>query len=175
MRLCPAPSNPPGLQTVWRRTRLARTLGGLLLALVCTALAGWGLTVPGGAASPGPQAALVETAPTTAAVATPIPLPESAENIGFDGAAGTLAFDSLSSMASLADFYRTGLTRDGWIENHAPITRPKMIALSFAKDGKTLSFTILQMASHATVDADGSGLIGPGLEPEVTGALDAAR
>jgi hypothetical protein len=163
------------LQTVWRRTRLARTLGGLLLALVCTALAGWGLTVPGGAASPEPQAALVEETepPTTAAVATPIPLPESAENIGFDGAAGTLAFDSLSSMATLADFYRAGLTRDGWIENHAPITRPKMIALSFAKDDKTLSFTILQMASHATVDADGSGLIS--MAPELTGSLDAER
>jgi hypothetical protein len=156
----------------------------VLLALVCTALAAWALAAPGDAASETldaaalpaaqPHASDVEmAAPARGSIDVPVRLPETAENIGFDGAAGTLAFDSSASMATLAEFYRTGLKHDGWLEKRAPITRPNMVALSFARDGKTLSFTILQMASHATVDADGSGLVSQAAEPEVTGSLDA--
>lgn len=107
---------------------------------------------------------------------TPIPLPQSADNVGFDGNAGTLNFDSPSSVAALAAFYRKALKKQGWAEKRSVINRSNMVVLNFDKQGKTLSFTIMQMANYTTVDADGSGLVrqaaAPAAAPIVTGSID---
>ena len=54
------------------------------------------------------QAANLSDAPLHALAdsKTPVPLPEGAENVEFDGADGKLEFDSASSVKALAAFYR---------------------------------------------------------------------
>jgi hypothetical protein len=170
-----------------RRSVFARAAGGLMLALACAALAACGPAasseVVAGTAKPTaePTTSTDHRAPLQVRndASLPIPLPDTADNIGFDESAGKLSFDSTSSIATLAEFYRTALKEQGWAEKHAPIKRPNMIALNFAKDGRTLLFTIMQMANYATVDAEGSGLVPPAempvAAPIVTGSIEVPK
>jgi hypothetical protein len=89
----------------------------------------------------------------------PIPLPETASNVEFDGAAGSLEFDSSSSVGALASFYRAAMKPQGWKEKRSVINQENMVVLNFKKGRKDLSMTIMQMGDHATADADGSGLV----------------
>ncbi len=89
---------------------------------------------------------------------TPVPLPEGAETVQFDGVEGKLEFKSSSSVKALAAFYRSALKAFGWKERPSVINRPNMAVLEFTKDGKELSFTLMQMGPRVNVTADGSGL-----------------
>ena len=41
----------------------------------------------------------------------PVPVPETAEDVEFDGADGKLEFSSASSLKAVADFYRSAMKR----------------------------------------------------------------
>jgi hypothetical protein len=88
----------------------------------------------------------------------PVPVPSTAEGVDYQAADGTLEFTSSSSVASLAKFYRDTMKPQGWKENKSVINKPNMVVLDFAKDGKDLSLTILQMGASANVSANGSAL-----------------
>ena len=106
------------------------------------------------------QAAALSDAPLQALAGsnTPVPLPETAQEVDFDGTGGRLEFNAASSVKALAAFYRTSLKQAGWKEQPSVINQPNMAVLEFAKGGKSISFTVMQMGAKVNVSADGSGL-----------------
>jgi hypothetical protein len=107
------------------------------------------------------QAANLSDAPLRALADStkPVPLPEGAENIKFDGADGKLEFDSGSSVRAIATFYRASLKAQGWKEQPSVINKSSMVVMEFSKGGKAMSFTAMQMGPKVNVSADGSGLV----------------
>jgi hypothetical protein len=91
--------------------------------------------------------------------ATPVPLPENAESVKFDGADGRLGFDSASSVRAIAAFYRGALKSQGWKERPSVINQANMVVMDFSKGGKAFSLTAMQMGSKVKVSADGNGLV----------------
>ena len=88
----------------------------------------------------------------------PVPVPDTAEDIEFDGAHGKLEFNSASSLAVVTDFYRSAMKQQGWDSRSSVINNANMVGLNFAKAGKSVSFTIMRMGSKTNVSADGSAL-----------------
>lgn len=107
------------------------------------------------------QAANLSDAPLRALAdsATPVPLPENAENVTFDGADGRLGFDSASSVKAIAAFYRASLKSQGWKERPSVINQANMVVMDFSKGGKAFSLTAMQMGPKVKVSADGTGLV----------------
>jgi hypothetical protein len=107
------------------------------------------------------QAANLSDAPLHALAddTRPVPLPENAENVKFDGGKGQLEFDSGSSVKAIAAFYRGALKSQGWKEEPLGINKPNMVTMDFSRAGKALSFTAMQMGPKVNVSADGSGLV----------------
>jgi hypothetical protein len=107
------------------------------------------------------QAANLSDAPLHALAddTKPVPLPENAENVKFDGGKGQLEFDSGSSVKAIAAFYRGALKSQGWKEQALGINKPNMVTMDFSRAGKALSFTAMQMGPKVNVSADGSGLV----------------
>ena len=91
--------------------------------------------------------------------ATPVPLPENAENVKFDGADGRLGFDSASSVKAIAAFYRGALKSQGWKERPSVINQANMVVMDFSRGGKAFSLTAMQMGPKVKVSADGTGLV----------------
>jgi hypothetical protein len=96
----------------------------------------------------------------------PVPLPETAENVKFDGADGKLEFNSSSSVKALAAFYRGSLKPLGWKEQPSIINKSNMVVMEFSRGGKELSFTAMQMGPKVNVSAGGSGLVTADAKPE---------
>ena len=99
---------------------------------------------------------------------TPIPLPEQATDVDFDGDEGQLDFRSPSNVRAIATFYRAQMKPLGWHEIPSVINRPNMTVLDFSKGGKTVSLTIMQMGNETTVRATGSGLVTAAARTEPT-------
>ncbi|MEP7031261.1 MAG: hypothetical protein ABI830_10045, partial [Pseudolabrys sp.] len=110
--------------------------------------------VQGVAQAPGPQEALKAAASNDA----PVPVPEGADDVEFDGDDGKLEFSSQSSVASIAAFYRSAMKPLGFRESPSVINRPNMVVLNFNKGKDALNLTIMQMGAKAKVTADGSAL-----------------
>ena len=120
------------------------------------------------------QAADLSDAPLRALAdsATPVPLPENAENVKFDGADGRLGFDSASSVKAIAAFYRGLLKSQGWKERPSVINQANMVVMDFSKGGKAFSLTAMQMGPKVKVSADGTGLVMA--NPKVAAKADGA-
>jgi hypothetical protein len=118
------------------------------------------------------QAANLSDAPlqVLADNSTPVPLPEGAENVKFNGPDGKLEFDSSSSVKALAAFYRGTLKPLGWKEQPSVINKSNMVVMEFSKGGKELSFTAMQMGPKVNVSADGSGLVMANARPAASGS-----
>ncbi len=117
------------------------------------------------------QAANLSDAPLHAAAdqTTPVPLPENAENVKFDGAEGKLEFDSPSTVKALAAFYRGLLKPQGWKEQPSVINKSTMVVMEFSRGGKALSFTAIQLGPKVNVTAEGSGLVMANAKAEAKG------
>src|SRR5262249_43554165 len=102
----------------------------------------------------GPTAALRVLAENKA----PVPVPDTAEDLEFDGADGKLEFGSASSLSAVADFYRSTMKSQGWESRSSVINNANMVVLNFAKAGKSVSFTIMRMGNKTNVSAEGSAL-----------------
>ncbi|MBW5434033.1 hypothetical protein FXB41_04220 [Bradyrhizobium canariense] len=107
------------------------------------------------------QAAALSDAPLNALAdsKTPVPLPENAEGVNFEGGDGRLEFSSISSVKALTAFYRASLKPAGWKEQPSVINQPNMAMMEFSKSGKSISMTVMQMGPKVNVSANGSGLI----------------
>lgn len=88
----------------------------------------------------------------------PIPLPDSATDIEFDGSDGRLEFATTSSVKAVAAFYRAALKPLGWKEQPSVINRPNMAVLEFAKGKQDVSLTVMQLGPKVNVTGSGSGL-----------------
>ncbi|WP_407115769.1 hypothetical protein [Bradyrhizobium sp. LMG 9283] len=119
------------------------------------------------------QAASLSDAPLNALAdsKTPVPLPETAQDVTFEGSDGRLEFSSTSSVKALSTFYRTTLKNAGWKEQPSVINQPNMAVMAFSKGGKSISMTVMQMGPKVNVRANGSGLVmeaaKPAASPEV--------
>ena len=113
------------------------------------------------------QAASLSDAPLNALAdsKTPVPLPENAEGVTFEGGDGRLEFSSASSVQALSSFYRTALKSSGWKERPSVINQPNMAVMAFSKGGKSISMTVMQMGPKVNVRADGSGLVTEAAKP----------
>ncbi|TQF36115.1 hypothetical protein UNPF46_23115 [Bradyrhizobium sp. UNPF46] len=113
------------------------------------------------------QAATLSDAPLSALAdsKTPVPLPETAEGVKFEGDGGHLEFSSTSSVKALAAFYRASLKPAGWKEQPSVINQPNMAVLEFSKAGKSISMTVMQMGPKVNVSASGSGLVMAAAKP----------
>jgi hypothetical protein len=88
----------------------------------------------------------------------PVPVPDSAEEVEFDGAEGTLEYTSTSPLQNVTEFYRTVMKEQGWNSQASVINNANMVVLNFAKAGKTVSFTIMRMGNTTKVSGEGSAL-----------------
>jgi hypothetical protein len=107
------------------------------------------------------QAANLSDAPLRALAdnSKPVPLPENAEDVKFEGVGGRLDFNSASTVRAIAAFYRASLKGQGWKERPSVIDRSSMAVMEFSKGGKTMSFTAMQMGPKVNVSARGSALV----------------
>ncbi len=89
----------------------------------------------------------------------PIPVPETALDVEFDGASGTLDFKSSSAVHAVASFYRKAMKPAGWKEKPNVIDQDNMVALHFSKGDRDLSITVMQLGKSVDVSVTGSGLV----------------
>lgn len=106
------------------------------------------------------QAEPTEALHPLAANTAPVPVPENAEDVEFDGDDGKLEFSSPSSPKSVADFYRSTMKQQGWSSQSSVINNANMVVLNFSKAGKTVALTIMKMGAKTNVSAEGSALEG---------------
>ncbi|BAL73233.1 hypothetical protein S23_00050 [Bradyrhizobium cosmicum] len=104
---------------------------------------------------------------------TPVPLPENAEGVKFEGDDGQLEFSSTSSVKALTAFYRAALKPAGWKEQPSVINQPNMAMMEFSRNGKTISMTVMQMGPKVNVRANGSGLMVAAAKPMATAEVQA--
>ncbi|MBR0909476.1 hypothetical protein [Bradyrhizobium japonicum] len=104
---------------------------------------------------------------------TPVPLPETAEGVKFEGGDGRLEFSSTSSVKALGTFYRASLKNAGWKEQPSVINQPNMAVMEFSKAGKSISMTVMQMGPKVNVSANGTGLIVAAAKPVETKSAEA--
>ena len=90
--------------------------------------------------------------------AAPIPMPDNAVDIEFDGAAGSLEFNSPSRPAVVADFYRDVMKEQGMSGGSSVINNANMVQLNFSGRGKSVELTIMRMGPKTNVSATGSAL-----------------
>jgi hypothetical protein len=100
----------------------------------------------------------VETLRPLANATTPIPLPENADEVKFEGDDGQLDFTSPSPPKSVATFYRDSLKPLGWKEERGVINGPTMFSMDFTKGKQKLDITVMLFGGKAKVSAHGSGL-----------------
>ena len=117
------------------------------------------------------QAAALSDAPLSALAdgKTPVPLPETAEGVKFEGDEGHLEFSSTSSVKAVTAFYRASLKPTGWKEHPSVINQPNMAVMEFSKAGKSISMTVMQMGPKVSVSATGSGLVMAAAKPAAGG------
>jgi hypothetical protein len=115
----------------------------------------------------------VESLRPLAGAATPVPMPENADEIKFDGNDGRLDFISPSTPKSVAAFYRDALRSQGWKEQRGVINGPTMYSIDFTKGAQKLDFTVMLFAGKAKVSARGSGLQVPADPNRETERLEA--
>jgi hypothetical protein len=122
------------------------------------------------------QAEPAEALRPLAANTAPVPVPENAEDVEFDGDDGKLEFSSPSSPKSVADFYRSTMKQQGWGTQSSVINNANMVVLNFSKSGKAVSFTIMKMGPKTNVTAEGAALNVTGGKPAAgkTAAADTA-
>lgn len=121
------------------------------------------------------QAAALSDAPLNARAdsKTPVPLPETAEGVTFEGGDGRLEFSSSSTVKALSTFYRTTLKTAGWKEQPSVINQPNMAVMAFSRGGKSISMTVMQMGPKVKVRADGSGLVTEATKPAASAEVQA--
>lgn len=103
----------------------------------------------------------VETLRPLANPGTPIPLPENARSVTFNGDDGKLEYASPSTPKSVAEFYRREMKALGWAASSSPIDRPTMVRSDFTKGAQKIAFTVMIFGGNTRVTADGTGLLVP--------------
>ena len=89
----------------------------------------------------------------------PVPLPQTAREIDFNGARGDLSFETTSSVRAVAQFYKAAMKEDAWTAERSPIDKETMVVLRFTKGDHDVALTIMKFGDNARVSANGSALV----------------
>ncbi|MBB6308678.1 hypothetical protein [Xanthobacter tagetidis] len=125
-----------------------------------------GAKIPSAPAAPPSGDGGVAALRPLAGTATPVPLPETAQSVDFDGEKGTLSFSSPSEVKAVADFFRSALAQSGWRAKPGVISNANMVQLDASKSGKDISITVMRMGPNTNVTARGSGLVVAAAKPD---------
>ncbi|HEX4894161.1 MAG TPA: hypothetical protein VFV47_12805, partial [Hyphomicrobiaceae bacterium] len=112
-------------------------------------------------AQPGATRAAEPALKRKAVEATPIPIPETAGDLSRDPAAGSLEFQSSSSIRALVEFYQREMRTEKWSPTATPINQENMVVLNFSRTGQTLTLTVMRFGQGSRVAAQGNALEQP--------------
>ena len=89
----------------------------------------------------------------------PLPLPDGAEDVVFEGDSGMLTFSTAKPVKELADFYRALGKKLGWQEEPSVINQDNMAVLTFMVNGDDVAtITVMKMGDKSQVTAEGTAL-----------------
>ncbi len=111
--------------------------------------------------------------PALADVTPPVPMPDDAAEVAYDGDAGTLAFSSAKPVKELAAFYRALAKKNGWKEIPSVINKDIMSVLTFVAGDNDVGFTIMALGEKTQVEAQGTALESKGGAGETPKVVDA--
>ena len=87
----------------------------------------------------------------------PLPMPDDASDVTYDGAGGSLNFSSAKPVKAIAGFYRDLAKQHGWKEQPSVINKDNMAVLTFtANDDDVANITVMRMGDQSQVTAVGS-------------------
>ena len=89
----------------------------------------------------------------------PLPMPDDASDVTFDGASGSLDFSSPKSVKDLAAYYRDFAKQQHWKEEPSVINKDTMSVLTFmVGDEEVATVTVMRMGEQSQVTIEGSAL-----------------
>ena len=148
----PAPTATPDELSAAIAKQVQQATADITKSAASAAPAPKGATAP---AADGPAETLAAMEGNTAT----IPVPATAEAVKFDGANGSLDFETESSIKSVVAFYRAAMKPLGWESEPSGIDKPNMVVLDFSKDGKDIELTLMRPIDKTEVEASGEGLV----------------
>ncbi len=87
----------------------------------------------------------------------PLPMPDDATDVTYDGESGSLTFSSAMPVKDLAAFYRDMAKQHGWKEQPSVINKDNMAVLTFMANGDDVAnVTVMKMGDQSQVTADGT-------------------
>ena len=106
----------------------------------------------------------------------PIPMPDDATDVTYDGDSGALDFSSAKPVKDLAVFYRDIAKQHGWKELPSVINKDNMAVLTFVANGDNVAtFTVLRMGDQSQVTAAGPALESKGGAGDQAAAADTSQ
>ena len=89
----------------------------------------------------------------------PLPMPDDASAVNYDGESGSLTFSSAKPVKDLAAFYRDLAKQQGWQEQPSVINKDNMAVLTFMTNGDDVAtITVMKMGEQSEVTAEGKAL-----------------
>ncbi|MDE2385912.1 MAG: hypothetical protein KGO53_14970, partial [Alphaproteobacteria bacterium] len=89
----------------------------------------------------------------------PLPLPDDASGMTYDGESGSLTFSSAKPIKELAAMYRDYAKQHGWEEQAGVINKDNMVVMTFMASGEDVAtITVMKMGDNAEVTAEGTAL-----------------
>ena len=105
----------------------------------------------------------------------PLPMPDDATDVTYDGASGSVNFSSAKPVKELAGFYRNIAKQHGWKEEAPVINKDNMAVLTFMAGGDDVAtITVMKMGESSQVTAEGSAFESKGGAGEAAKADDEA-
>ena len=106
----------------------------------------------------------------------PLPMPDDAADVVFEGESGTLTFSTAKPVKELADFYRALGKMQGWQEEPSVINQDNMAVLTFMVNGDDVAtITVMKMGEKSQVTAEGTALEAKGGTDDQAKAADAGK
>jgi hypothetical protein len=148
----PAPAATPDELSAAITKQVEQATADITKSAMATAPAAKAATAPASAGA-------VETVAAMPGDPATIPVPSTAEAVKFDGAEGSLDFETQSSIKSVVAFYRAAMKPLGWQAEDSGIDKPNMVVLDFSRDGKDIELTVMRPIDKTEVEASGEGLV----------------
>ncbi len=106
----------------------------------------------------------------------PLPMPDDASAVNYDGESGSLSFSSAKPVKDLAAFYRDLAKQQGWQEQPSVINQDNMAVLTFMTKGDDVAtITVMKMGEQSQVTAEGKALEAKGAATADAGSAPAAE
>jgi hypothetical protein len=105
----------------------------------------------------------------------PLPMPDDASGVTYDGESGSLTFSTAKPVKDVAALYRDFAKQHGWKEQPSVINKDNMAVLTFMAGGDNVAnITVMKMGEQSQVTAEGPALESKGGTGEQAQAADPA-